>query len=44
VNDLGTSPSGEGQISAAADSVVREIHENGGKAIADYRIFLQNEG
>lgn len=36
VNDLGGSRSGEGQSSRAADLVVKEIRESGGKAVANY--------
>lgn len=43
VNDLGTTPSGEGHVSAAADSVVHEIVKQGGKAIADYNSVENGE-
>jgi len=36
VNDIGTSLGGEGRDTSAADGVVAEIIENGGKAIANY--------
>jgi multifunctional beta-oxidation protein len=36
VNDLGVSRSGEGASAKAADIVVQEIVQNGGKAIANY--------
>ncbi|TRY67110.1 hypothetical protein TCAL_07644 [Tigriopus californicus] len=36
VNDLGGSRSGEGQSSKAADEVVSEIRNKGGKAVANY--------
>jgi len=36
VNDLGTSTSGEGKNSRAADLVVDEIKKNGGEAVANY--------
>jgi len=36
VNDLGTSHTGTGATSAAADSVVNEIKANGGTAVANY--------
>ena len=36
VNDLGTSHSGEGNNSKAADLVVAEIKKNGGEAVANY--------
>mmetsp|Transcript_24852 Transcript_24852/g.34790 ORF Transcript_24852/g.34790 Transcript_24852/m.34790 type:complete len:304 (+) Transcript_24852:59-970(+) len=36
VNDLGTSTSGSGKSSAAADKVVEEIKAKGGEAVANY--------
>lgn len=36
VNDLGTSTTGSGSSSKAADLVVEEIKKNGGKAVANY--------
>ena len=36
VNDLGTSTTGSGSSSKAADLVVEEINKNGGKAVANY--------
>jgi len=36
VNDLGTSTTGQGKSSAAADKVVEEITKAGGEAVADY--------
>lgn len=36
VNDIGTSLGGEGRDTSAADAVVKEIIEAGGKAIANY--------
>lgn len=43
VNDLGTSTSGEGKSSAAADAVVEEIKKLGGEAIADYNSVEEGE-
>ena len=40
VNDIGTSLSGEGRDTSAADAVVAQIIASGGKAIANYGIAL----
>lgn len=39
VNDLGGGRDGTGKSFAAADSVVKEIQERGGQAVADYSKF-----
>jgi NAD(P)-dependent dehydrogenase (short-subunit alcohol dehydrogenase family) len=36
VNDIGTSPNGEGKSSSPADVVVETIKKNGGQAVANY--------
>ncbi|GFY59938.1 hypothetical protein TNIN_378221 [Trichonephila inaurata madagascariensis] len=43
VNDLGGTPSGEGKSSSAADAVVKEIKDMGGKAVADYNSVEEGE-
>ncbi len=44
VNDLGTSVSGVGQSAAAADAVVAEIGDAGGKAVASHDSVAEGEG
>ncbi len=43
VNDLGGSVKGEGSSASAADRVVSEIKEAGGKAVANYDSVEQGE-
>lgn len=40
VNDLGGDIKGHGRNSSAADRVVQEIQAKGGKAVANYGMFL----
>lgn len=44
VNDLGTSASGAGKSSEAADATVAEIREAGGEAVANYESVADPEG
>ena len=44
VNDLGTSPVGEGASSNAADQVVKTIKQNGGVACANYDSVATEDG
>jgi NAD(P)-dependent dehydrogenase (short-subunit alcohol dehydrogenase family) len=44
VNDLGTSPTGEGQSSGAADGTVAEIVAAGGTAVANYDSVAEPDG
>jgi NAD(P)-dependent dehydrogenase (short-subunit alcohol dehydrogenase family) len=44
VNDLGAARDGSGASSSAADAVVAEIQENGGKAVASYDDVSTPEG
>ena len=44
VNDIGTSLGGEGRDTSAADAVVAEITESGGRAIANYEDITDWDG
>ena len=44
VNDLGTGVQGEGRDTSAADGVVAQIHEAGGKAVASYDSIAEPDG